>query len=339
MKLMPVGVDIAKNLFQVHYVDQETGQVVNKAIKRSKFLEHFANRAPCLIGMEACGGAHHWARQLEKMGHKVRLMPAQFVKAFNIRNKNDPADARAIWLAVQQPGKPVAVKTEMQQAMLALHRMRQQLVKFRTMQTNSLRGLLAEYGEVMGKGRAAMNKSIPQVLARIAERLPAMLIDTLREQWNRLAKLDEQIAEIERRMRQWVIEDHAVKAISDIPGVGLLTATAAVATIGNAKAFRSGREFAACIGIVPKQTGSGGKINLHGISKRGDSYLRTLLIHGARSVLRHAKQPDPWLEQISKRRPPNVVVVALANKMARTIWAIIAHDRRYEKTYTSVKPA
>jgi transposase len=258
----------------VHYVDQETGEIVNKPIKRAKFLAHFANRTPCLIGMEACGGAHHWARQLTKMGHEVKLMPAEFVKAFNIRNKNDAADARAVWLAVQQPGKPVAVKTEMQQAMLALHRMREQLVKFRTMQINGLRGLLTEYGEVMSKGRAKLDKEIPAALGRIAERLPAALIDTLREQWNGLAKLDEQVAEIERRMRAWRKDDPAVKAISEIPGVGLLTSTAAVATMGDPQAFKSGREFAACIGLAPKQTGSGGKVNLHGISKRGDPTTR-----------------------------------------------------------------
>jgi transposase len=339
MTCTTVGVDIAKNVFQVHYIDEETGEIVNKSIRRAKFLEHFVNRAPCLIGMEACSGAHHWARQLTKMGHQVKLMPAAFVKAFNIRNKNDAADARAIWLAVQQPSKPIAVKTEMQQAMLALHRTREQLVKFRAMQINSLRGLLTEYGEVMGKGRAALDKAIPDVLGRVAERLPVALIDTLRDQWNGLTKLDEQIAGIERRMREWVKEDRAVKAISDIPGVGMLTATAAVSMMGDAKVFRSGREFAAWAGLVPKQTGSGGKANLHGISKRGDTYLRTLLIHGARSVLTHAKEPSPWVEQISKRRPPNVVTVALANKMARTIWAVLAHDRPYENGYLSAKPA
>lgn len=339
MKLTPVGIDIAKAVFQVHYVDAQSGEIVNRPIRRVKFLEHFANREPCLIGMEACGGAQHWARALMGMGHQVKLLPAEFVKAFNIRNKNDAADARAIWLAVQQSGKAVAVKTEAQQAVLALHRMRQQLVKFRTMQINSLRGLLTEYGEVMGRGRDALDKAIPAVLARVADRLPAVLIDTLREQWNGLTKLDEQIAEIERRLRQWMREDQAVKAIMDIPGVGVLTATAAVATMGEAKAFRSGREFAAWIGLVPKQTGSGGKVNLLGISKRGDTYLRTLLIHGARSVLTHVKEPGPWVEQISKRRPPNVVIVALANKMARIIWAILAHERQYQKGYVSVKPA
>ncbi|QQK05536.1 IS110 family transposase [Burkholderia anthina] len=339
MNSMAVGVDIAKNVFQVHYVDQASGEIVNKAIKRAKFLEHFVNRERCVIGMEACGGAHHWARALKRMGHEVRLMPAEFVKAFNIRNKNDAADAKAIWLAVQQPGKPIAVKTEMQQAMLALHRMREQLVKFRTMQINGLRGLLTEYGEVMSRGRAALDKEIPAALGRIAERLPAALVDTLREQWNGLARLDEQIVEIERRMREWKKEDQAVQAISEIPGVGLLTATAAVAMVGDPKAFRSGREFAAWAGLVPKQTGSGGKVNLHGISKRGDTYLRMLLIHGARSVLTHAKEPGPWVEQIKKRRPTNVVIVALANKMARTIWAVLAHERAYRKDYVSVKPA
>ena len=339
MKLTPVEIDIAKNVMQMHYVDEGTGEVVNKPIKRAQFLEYFANRAPCLIGMEACGGAHHWARQLTKMGHQVKLMPAQFVKAFNIRNKNDAADARAIWLAVQQPGKPVAVKTEMQQAMLALHRTRERMVAFRTMQINGLRGMLTEYGEVMGKGRAAITKAIPEVLARVADRLPAVLIDTLREQWNRVAELDEQIARIERRMREWKKDDGAVKAISEIPGVGLLTATAAVAMMGDVKAFRSGREFAAWVGLVPKQTGSGGKVNLHGISKLGDTYLRTLLIHGARSVLTNAKEPGPWIEQMKKRRPLNVVIVALANKTARTIWAVLAHDRPYQKGYVSAKPA
>lgn len=338
MKLTPVGIDIAKSVFQVHHVDAETGEVVNKPIKRAKFLEYFANRARCLIGMEACGGAHHWARELMKLGHEVRLMPAEFVKAFNIRNKKDSADAKAIWLAVQQPGKPVAVKTEMQQAMLALHRLREQLVKFRTMRINGLRGLLTEYGEVMPKGRAALDREMPEVLARVSERLPAVLIDTLREQWDGLAKVDEQIAEIERRIREWKKEDVAVKAIYEIPGVGLLTATAAVAMMGDPKAFSSGREFAAWVGLVPKQVGTGGKVDLLGISKRGDTYLRKLLIHGARAVLTHAKEPGPWIEEMKKRRPSNVVVVALANKMARTIWAILAHDRPYQKGYVSVKP-
>jgi transposase len=341
MKLTPVGIDIAKHVFQVHYVEVETGEIVNKAIKRARFLEYFANRSACLIGMEACGGAQHWARQLTQMGHQVKLMSGALVKAFNIRNKNDAADARAIWLAVQQPGKAIAVKTEAQQAVLALHRMRQQRVKVRTMQINHLRGLLTEYGEVMGTGRAALDQALPIALDKLAERLPSMLIDTLREQWNELTRLDAQIADIERRLREWMKESQAAKALMEIPGVGLLTASAAVAAIGEAKAFKSGREFAAWIGLVPKQTGSGGKVKLHGISKRGDTYLRTLLMHGARSVLTHSKQPAlcQWGESMLKRRPFNVVVAALANKMARTIWALLAHERGYQNDYVSVKPA
>lgn len=339
MPLTTVGVDIAKNVIQLHYIDAETGEIINKPIKRAVFLEQFANRAPCLIGMEACGGSQHWARKLVAMGHEVKLMPAKFVKAFVMGNKNDAADARAIWMAVQQPGKSVAVKTETQQAVLALHRMRQQLVKFRTMQINSLRGLLTEYGEVMAKGRAALDKAVPGVLERLVDRLPAILIDTLREQWAGLTAIDKQIVVIERRLQAWMKEDEACRAIAAIPGVGLLTATAAVATMGNAKAFKSGREFASWLGLVPAQTGSGGKIQLLGISRRGDIYLRTLLIHGARSVLFLTKDPGPWLEQMRKRRPLNVTVVAQANKMARTIWAILAHERQYDKNHVSVKPA
>lgn len=338
MNATPVGVDIAKSVFQVHYIDAETGEIVNKAIKRGQFLEHFVSRAPCLIGMEACGSAHHWARQLTSMGHEVKLMPAQFVKAFNIRNKSDAADARAIWLAVQQPCKAVAIKTEMQQAVLMMHRQREQLVKFRTMQINGLRGMLSEFGETMGRGRAAMCKAIPDALARVEARLPKVLIDTLREQWARVGTLDEEIATIERRLREWQKDDKAVRAVIEIPGVGLLTATAAVAMMGDPTAFKSGREFAAWVGLVPKQFGTGGKVDLRGISKRGDTYLRTLLIHGARAVLTNSKEPGKWVEDMKKRRPPNVVVVALANKMARTIWAVLAHDRPYQKGYASVKP-
>jgi transposase len=339
MNLTAVGVDIAKNVFQVHYVDRETGGIVNKSIKRANFLAFFANRPPCLIGMEACGGAHHWARELRKQGHQVRLMQARFVKAFNIGNKSDAADARAIWLAVQQPGKAVAVKTEAQQAVLAMHRMRQQLIKFRTMQMNGLRGLLTEYGEVMAKSRAALDEAMPAVLERLESRLPRMLIDSLRQQWQNLDQVDLQINDIERRLAEWKKSDASVQAIAEIPGVGLLTATAAVATLGEAKTFKSGREFAAWLGLVPRHTGSGGKIKLHGISKRGDTYLRTLLIHGARVVHRHHAQTNPWLKQMGERRPTNVVIVALANKMARQIWAVLAKGQAFQPGHISVRPA
>ena len=327
-----VGVDIAKRVFQLHWVEMRTGEIVKLQLKREQFLEHFANRNSCLIGMEACGGSQHWARRLQAMGHEVKLLPGKVVKPFVSGNKNDVHDARAIWTAVRQPGaKSVAVKTEEQQAMLALHRMRSQLVKFRTAQINGLRGLLTEYGEVMAQGKAGIGKGITEALQKLADRLPKMVIDTLREQWERVGKLDEEIATIERRLNAWLKQEDACRRIHDIPGVGLLTATAAVAVMGDAKAFKSGREFAAFLGLVPRQTGSGGRIKLLGISKRGDTYLRTLLIHGARAVLFNAKKPEPWVVALLHRRPFNVAVVAMANKMARTIWALLAHDRMYQK--------
>jgi len=331
-----VGVDIAKRVFQCHWIDMETGEIVSLQLKREKFLEHFANRPSCLVGMEACGGSQHWARKLTDMGHRVKLMPAKAVRPFVGGNKSDVHDARAIWTAVQQPNvKAVAVKTEEQQAILALHRMRSQLVKFRTAQINGLRGLLTEYGEVMPQGKAGVKKGIAEALQRLSNRLPAMVIDTLREHWERVGKLDDEIGEIERRLKVWHKEDKACQRIADIPGVGLLTATAAVASIGDARVFKSGREFAAWLGLVPRQTGTGGRIRLLGISKRGDTYLRTLLIHGARSVLTHAKEPEQWITDLCQRRPLNVAVVALANKMARTIWALLAHERKYQKGFAS----
>ncbi len=331
-----VGVDIAKRVFQLHWIDVETGEIMSVQLKREKLLEHFANRAGCLIGMEACGGAQHWARKLIELGHAVKLLPAKMVKPFVGRNKSDAADARAIWTAVQQPAvKAVAVKSEAQQAVLALHRMRSQLVKFRTAQINGLRGLLAEYGEVMPQGRAGITKGIVAALAQLVDRLPAVLLDTLREQWARFGQLDEQVAEIERRLRAWHKEDKASRRIAEIPGVGLLTATAAVAAMGDPKSFKSGREFAAWLGLVPRHTGTGGRIRMLGISKRGDTYLRTLLIHGARSVIVNSKQPSAWVTNLTQRRPANVAVVALANKMARTIWALLAHERAFQKGYVS----
>ena len=334
MKLNVVGIDIAKRVFQLHWVEADTGEMVSVQLKRERFLEHFANRAPCLIGMEACGGSQHWARELGKLGHEVKLLSARWVKPFAGGNKSDAADARAIWTAVQQPGiKTVAVKSEGQQAVLALHRMRQQLVKSRTAQINGLRGLLTEYGEVMPQGRAGVVRQLPAAMGRLAQRLPGLLIDTLREQFARILELDAQILQIEQRLRQWHREDTASQRIAAIPGVGLLTAPAAVAAMGDARAFKSGREFAAWLGLVPRHSGTGGRVRLLGISKRGDTYLRTLLIHGARAVLTHSKAPPEWVTNLAERRPRNVAVVALANKMARTIWALSAYERTYQSGY------
>jgi transposase len=204
-------------------------------------------------------------------------------------------------------------------------------MKFRLMQTNALHGLLAEYGEVMRKGHASLVKNVPDILARLSERLPAVLIDSLREQLSEVERTDDRITDIERRIRELSRDDPGVKAISEIPGVGFLTATAAVASMGSADAFRSGREFAAWVGLVPRQTGTGGKIQLLGISKRGDKYLRKLLVNGAHSVIQNAREPGPWVTDLLKRRPVNVASVALANKMARIIWAVLSQGRPYQK--------
>ena len=216
--------------------------------------------------------------------------------------------------------------------------MRQQLVKFRTAQINGLRGLLAEYGEVMAQGRAGLRRGMAGALARLSDRLPAPVIESLREQWARIAALDEEIGTIERRLLLWHRHNAASRRIAEIPGVGMLTATAAVAAMGDPGSFRSGREFAAWLGLVPRHSGTGGRVRTLGISKRGDRYLRTLLIHGARTALSNSKAPPEWALRLAERRPVNVATVALANKMARTIWALLAHERDYRADYVS-RPA
>jgi len=330
MKHSVIGMDIAKQVFQLHSVDSETGEVERIKLRRDEVLPHFALRAPALVAIEACGSAHWWARKLVELGHEVRLLPPRSVRPFVLRNKTDAADARAIWTAVQQPDtRFVAVKSETQQAILALHRLRAQLLKFRIMQTNALRGLLYEFGEVLPTGYAALAKALPAALAGLDARLPAMLVDSLREQWARVLRADQEIAAIERRLRIILRDTPSCQAVAEIPGVGLLTATAAVASIGEAKTFKSGREFAAWLGLVPRQRGTGGRVRQLGISKRGDVYLRTLLMHGARAVILRYRHV-PWLDALLRRRPYNVVVAAVANKLARTIWAVLAKGKPYD---------
>ena len=337
--LQVMGLDIAKHEFQLHTVDMGTGEISNIQNKRAKVLEHFVNKPPCLIAIEACGGAHHWARELSALGHRVRLLHAKAVRPFVSGNKTDATDARAIWLAVQQPGvKYVGIKTAAQQATLTLHRQRELLMKMRTMQTNALRGLLYEFGATFAQGRKAVFKDIERTLEELSAQLPQMVRDSLHEQVERIKAMSEDMLAIEKRLGLQLKTDPQMQRVAQIPGVGLLTATAAIATMGEASAFKSGREFCAWLGLVPEQTGSGGKVRLGAISKRGDTYLRTLLIHGARSVLAHAKEPGPWLEQIKARRPANVVIVAQAAKMARTIWAVTAKEQDYQRGFKSVRP-
>jgi len=334
-----VGLDIAKSVFQLHTVDMSSGEIVNQQLKRAKVLTYFSNRAPCVIGIEACGGAHHWARQLSAQGHSVRLIHAKAVRPFVGGNKTDAADARAIWLAIQQPGtKFVGMKTLEQQATLVLHRQRELLMKMKAMQSNALRGLLYEFGATFARGKNALFAEVEAALESLVGYIPQYVADSLREQVQRIKDLVKDIKAIETRLAQRLRDDEDMQRVAQIPGVGLLTAKAAIATMGQASAFTSGREFCAWLGLVPRQSGTGGKVKLLEISKRGDTYLRTLLIHGARSVLTHAKEPGPWLEQLKARRPANVVIVAQAAKMARAIWAVTAKQEDYQRGYRSIKP-
>tara|TARA_R110001592_G_scaffold361535_1_gene672405 strand:- start:349 stop:1425 length:1077 start_codon:yes stop_codon:yes gene_type:complete len=337
--LQVMGLDIAKHVFQLHTVDMGTGEIVNVQLKRARVLTHFVNKPACLIAIEACGGAHHWARELQALGHTVRLLHAKVVRPFVSGNKTDATDARAIWLAVQQPGvKFVGIKSTTQQATLTLHRQRELLMKMRTMQVNALRGLLYEFGATFAKGHKALFAEVEQAFVDLRAQLPQMVVDSLREQISRIKALSQDMAEIEKRLALQLKSDQDMRRVAQIPGVGLLTATAAIATMGQASAFKSGREFCAWLGLVPRQTGTGGKVRLGPISKRGDTYLRTLLIHGARSVLSRSKEPGPWLEGIKSRRPANVVIVAQAAKTARTIWAVTAKQQDYQRGHQSLRP-
>lgn len=340
MNVTTYGLDIAKRVFQLYWVEHESGEIHNRKMCKQELLEFLAQREAGLIALEACGSAHWWRRKLMGFGHEVKLIHARFVRPFVQGNKTDAADAKAIWTAVRQPGmRTVAGKTEEQQAMLALHRMRLSLVKFRTMQANQLRGLLYEFGITLKGGRQAGLAEMKQRMAELDQAVPGMLLEAVKEQMKRLDEVEADVQGIERRIKDWQKEQAACRKIAGIPGVGMLTATALVATMGEASSFKSGREFAAFVGLVPRQSGTGGKVRLLGISKRGDTYLRTLLIHGARTVMFKAKDKGAWSEALLQRRPTNVAIVAMANKMARTAWAILAHGREYQKGYVSQVPA
>jgi len=326
MKLNVIAIDIAKKVFQLHWVEPDSGAIERLKLRRAQLLPWFAIREASTVVIEACGGAHEWARQLTQLGHEVRLIAAKTVRPFVQRNKTDAADAHGIWTAAHQPGaKWVAVKNEAQQTVLSLHRLRAQLMKMRIMQTNELRGLLYEFGIVLPEGHTAFLKELPDAFEQAQRRLPDMLMQSLREQLERVKALQADVGKIERRLAEQLHGTPACQTIAEIPGVGLLTATAVVASMGSPTAFANAREFAAWLGLVPKQTGTGGKVRQLGISKRGDAYVRTLLMHGARAVVRSDRSNQwPWLSELLKRRPYSVVVAAVANKMARTIWAVLS---------------
>ena len=340
MKITTIGIDLAKNVFQVHGVDERGKTVLKKQLKREQMAPFFANLVPCLIGIEACGSAHFWAHKLQRLGHTVKLMAPQFVKPYVKSNKNDAADAEAICEAVSRPNmRFVPIKNSEQQAVLALHRARQGFVKARTAQANQIRGLLAEHGIIIPQGIGHIAKRLPEILEDGENDLPGTFRHLIERLGDHLKELDRQVQELEVQIQIWHRENAASKKLAQIPGIGPITASALVASIGNARNFENGRQLAAWLGIVPRQNSSGGKQTLLGISKRGDTYLRTLLIHGARAVIRvaerKAQHAGSWLAGVMERRNKNVASVALANKNARIVWALLAHDRNYEDDYRS----
>jgi transposase len=340
MNITQVGLDLAKTVFQVHGVDARGKAQLRKQLKRTQMVSFFTQLPPCLIGMEACGGAHFWARKLSELGHTVRLIAPQFVKPYVKNNKNDARDAEAICEAVGRPNmRFVPIKSTDQQALLGLHRARQGFVTERTAQANQIRGLLTEFGVVMPAGIRAIERQLPGILEDAENGLSAVSRALFARLLTHFRVLDCQVEELERQITLWHREDEASQRLQVIPGIGPLTASALVASVGDARVFRSARQFAAWLGLVPRQSSTGGKTNLLGISKRGDVYLRTLLIHGARSLLvnlkRHPDRLEGWLARVAARRNANIAAVAMANKNARIVWALLAHGRDYQAGYRS----
>jgi len=337
MKITTIGIDLAKNVFQVHGVDERGRAVLKKQLKRDQMAAFFAKLPACLIGMEACGSSHHWARRLQGFGHTVRLMAPQFIKPYVKTNKNDVADAEAVCEAVARPNmRFVPVKSVEQQAVLSLHRVRQSFVKARTAQANQIRSLLGEFGLVMPKGITNVRKRVPEVLENATDKLPAAFRHLVERLLEHLKELDRQVGQLEAQIKAWHRSSELSQKLEKIPGIGPLSASALVASIADARSFDNGRQVSAWLGLVPRQHSSGGKPTLLGISKRGDVYLRTLLIHGARSAIVAAQRNarvNPWLAGLLRRRNPNIAAVALANKNARTVWALLAHDREFRPDY------
>jgi transposase len=338
MKITTIGLDLAKNVFQVHGVEAHGKVALKKSLKRDQLMPFFANLPPCLVGMEACGSAHHWARKLAALGHTVRLMAPQFVKPYVKTNKHDAADAEAICEAVTRPSmRFVPVKTPDAQAVLAVHRARQGFVAARTAQANQIRGLLNEFGLILPQGIHHIAGRLPEILEDGENGLPGAFRQLLARLLAHFRELDRQVLELERKISQWHRSNEASCRVAEVPGIGPITASALVASLGDAASFKNGRQVAAWIGLVPRQSSTGGKPRLLGISKRGNVYLRTLLIHGARSLIARARhrtaEADGWLNQLIERRNANIAAVALANKMVRTAWALLAHERTYQTDY------
>ena len=330
-----IGLDIAKSVFQVHGVDSAGAVVMRKRVGRAKVLEFFSGLSPCLVGIEACPSAHHWSRELQAFGHTVRLMPPSYVKAYLKRSKNDANDAAAICEAVTRPSmRFVPIKTKEQQTGLMLHRTRQLLVRQRTMLSNALRGHLAELGIISAKGRNGTAELLKVIANTKDDRIPPVArfcLDVLARQY---LMITTEVGSIDKRIHAWHRSCEDSRRLEQIPGIGPIVATALVAEIGDWKQFRSGRNLAAWIGLVPKQHSTGGRERLGSITKLGNRYLRWLLVAGAMAVIRYARQHGtkrPWLTRIIARRPTKVAAVALANKIARMAWAIMVRSERYKE--------
>ena len=331
-----VGLDIAKSVFQVHAIDAEGKVIIRRQLKRRYVLAFFQKLPPCLVGIEACASSHHWSRELQALGHIVRLMPPAYVKPYVKRQKNDAADAEAICEAVTRPTmRFVATKTPEQQSCLTLHRTRHLLMRQQTSVINAIRAHLAEFGIVAPVGRNGVEQLLGVVADSNDKRLPEVARACVAALGAQLRMLKAQILEFDRMIMAWHRSSETSRRLDEIPGVGPVLATALVASVADPKAFRSGRDFSAWIGLVPKQNSSGGKERLGNISKRGDRYLRSLFTIGALAVIRYAKihgtKHRPWLTALLARRPTKVAAVALANKIARMAWAMMARDERYKE--------
>jgi len=334
-EIMTIGLDIAKSVFQVHGVDAVGQVVVRRRLRRSHVLKFFAELAPCMVGIEACATSHHWSRQLRALGHSAKLMPPSYVKPYVKRQKNDMADAEAICEAVVRPTmRFVETKTPEQQSVLMLHRIRLMLVGQRTMLSNTIRAHMAEFGIVAPIGRRGLDELLAVLSDLGDERVPALARDCLVAVAEQLMLVKGKILDMDRRITACHRSSDMSRRLAEIPGIGPLLATALVATVPDPRAFASARNFAAWIGLVPKQNSSGGKERLGGITKQGNRYLRSMLTVGALAVIRYAERHGtkrPWIIKLLARRPTKVAAVALANKMARMAWAIMARDERYRE--------
>ena len=340
MKLTRIGIDLAKNVFQLHGVDRSGRTVWKRRLKRNQWLKALLDKAEpgCVIGMEACAGAHHWARELQSRGYTVRLIPPQFVKPYVKSNKNDANDAEAICEAMSRPGmRFVAVKSVEQQDIQATHRIRAELMTQRTAKANQIRGLVAEYGLVAPQRLSSLRAAIPCWLEDAENGLTDHFRSLLHGLWSDLLSADDRVLELDRAIERLANNNEVTRRLQQLRGVGPMVATALVATVGTAEQYHKGRQMAAAIGLTPRQHSSGGKDRLFGITKRGDVYLRTLLIHGARAVVARAKHKDDrlsrWVTNIATRRHPNVAAVALANKTARTAWAMLRNETNYDPDF------